>query len=97
LSFQLDREFSAEQLHLRYRARYADQPFVVYNDAIPEIQEVRQTPLCRIGGLQRDPDDSRRWVVVAALDNLSKGAASQAIQNVNLMCGFEHELGVARE
>lgn len=97
LSFQLDREMSEKQVHQRYRALFADQPFLIYGDAIPEIQQVLKTPHCRVGGLQRDPRDPRRWVIVATLDNLSKGAATQAIQNVNLMCGFEHPLGIAHD
>ncbi len=97
LSLQLDRELTEKQLHNRFRDFFADHPFLIYDEAIPEIQQVLKTPLCRVGGLQCDPDDPTRWVVVAALDNLSKGAATQAIQNVNLMCGFEHHFGIAHD
>ena len=97
VSFQIDRELTIEQMNQRYREQFAGQPFLIYDEAIPEIRQVRNTPLCRVGGLQRDPRDARRWVIVAALDNLSKGAATQAIQNVNLMCGFEHQLGFSRD
>lgn len=95
ISFQIDRELTLEQMHRQYREQFASQPFLAYGESVPEILQVRDTPLCRIGGLQPDPRDARRWVIVSVLDNLSKGAATQAIQNVNLMCGFEHHLGIA--
>jgi N-acetyl-gamma-glutamyl-phosphate reductase len=97
IDFQLDRVQSHGEVDEQYRAAFAGQPFVQYDSAIPEIRQVRDTPSCRIGGLQRDPGDPRRWVIASALDNLSKGAATQAIQNVNLMCGLEHSLGISRD
>jgi N-acetyl-gamma-glutamyl-phosphate reductase len=97
IQFQLEGVRSLEELHEAYRTMFAGQPFVKYGEPIPEIRQVRDTPLCRIGGLIRDPEDSSRWVITAALDNLSKGAATQAIQNINLMCGLEHTLGITRD
>jgi N-acetyl-gamma-glutamyl-phosphate reductase len=41
------------------------------------------------------PDDTgRNWVVLTAIDNLLKGAAGQAVQNLNLMCGCEETAGL---
>jgi N-acetyl-gamma-glutamyl-phosphate reductase common form len=97
ISFQLSRTFSVAELHSQYRQFFDGQPLLAYDEAIPEIAQVRDTPLCRVGGLVRDPRDASRWVVVSALDNLSKGAATQTIQNVNLMCGYDHHLGIASD
>lgn len=97
LSFQIDRELSIDQMHERYRKWFAGQPFLKYDEAIPEIAQVRNRPDCRVGGLARDSRDPRRWVIVSVLDNLSKGAATQAIQNANLMFGFEHSLGISHD
>jgi N-acetyl-gamma-glutamyl-phosphate reductase len=94
VSFQLDRAVEIERLHEQYQSFFDGQPLLAYDQAIPEIAQVRDTPLVRVGGLARDPRDPTRWVVASVLDNLSKGAATQAIQNVNLMCGFDHSLGL---
>ena len=97
VSFQLDQALTVEQMHGRYRQFFEGQPLLNYDEAIPEIAQVRNTPFCRVGGLARDPRDATRWIIVSVLDNLSKGAATQAIQNVNLMCGFDHQLGIASD
>ncbi len=59
---------------------------------LPQIQHVVRTPFCDIG-FELGPDQ-RRLVVVACLDNLLKGAASQAIENLNLMAGWHQGEGV---
>jgi len=71
-----------------YRRRYA-QPGLVglrAHGSLPELNDVVGTPRCDLG-FQILPG-GRRLLVVAALDNLLKGAASQAVQNLNLACGF---------
>jgi N-acetyl-gamma-glutamyl-phosphate/LysW-gamma-L-alpha-aminoadipyl-6-phosphate reductase len=45
-------------------------------------------------GFATDPDDPRHVVVIAALDNLMKGAAGSAVQCMNLMCGLDETLGL---
>lgn len=71
-----------------YRHAYGDEPFVRIHPegSLPNIQSVVHTNRCDIG-FQMDPK-TRRMVIVAAIDNLVKGAAGQAIQNMNLMLGF---------
>jgi len=59
---------------------------------VPDIRSVAGTPRCDIGFVLRD--DGRRAVVVSALDNLMKGAASQAVQNLNRMHGFDEREGL---
>ncbi|MEL6364741.1 MAG: N-acetyl-gamma-glutamyl-phosphate reductase [Pseudomonadota bacterium] len=66
----------------RFRAAYAEEPFVMVQDDAAEPAAVAGTHLCRIGAIASDA--RRRFVATAALDNLLKGAASQAIQNLNL-------------
>ncbi len=79
---------SADDLLAIYDARYAAEPFIrLYNPGnMPDLRAVARTNFCDIGLTV----DSRtgRAVVVAAIDNLVKGAAGQAIQNMNLMLGF---------
>lgn len=76
-----------------YRAAYGAEPFVRLvkeregNYRFPEPKILAGTNLCDVG-FARDPA-SNRLVVVSAIDNLMKGAAGQAVQAFNLMCGFE--------
>jgi len=72
---------------------YADAPFVrLWEDGLPEIKHSAYTPFCDIGWRVDEP--TNRLVMVACLDNLLKGAASQAIQNMNLMCGLDERMGL---
>jgi N-acetyl-gamma-glutamyl-phosphate reductase len=76
-----------------YRAAYAGAPFVrLWEESLPEIKHAAYTPFCDIGW--RVDEATGRLVVVACLDNLLKGAASQAIQNFNLMCGLDERTGL---
>ncbi len=59
---------------------------------LPEIQSVAHSPYADIGWAYDAP--SRRLVIVSALDNLGKGAASQAIQNMNLMLNCAEDAGL---
>lgn len=74
-----------------YRDFYARAPLVrVYDDgALPEIQAVVHTNYFDVG-FALDPTTDR-LIVIAALDNLGKGAAGQAVENMNLMFGFDEE------
>jgi N-acetyl-gamma-glutamyl-phosphate reductase len=81
----LSRDVGDDELVELYEDAYAREPFVELRDGPVGVQEVRDTNYCRISYVQ----DRRtgRLVVFAALDNLWKGAASQAVQNLNLMFG----------
>ena len=77
-----------------YKDRYASEPFVRLYQAgmLPDIQAVAHTNFCDIGWIA-DPATGRA-VVVTAIDNLVKGAAGQAIQNLNLMLGLPETEGL---
>ena len=60
---------------------------------LPEIKHVAHTNFCDIGW--KVDEDGRRIVLVAVLDNLVKGAAGQAVQNLNLMMGWDEAEGLA--
>jgi N-acetyl-gamma-glutamyl-phosphate reductase len=66
-----------------YEEAYADEPFVELTDNPPGVRDVRETNICRIS-VHRD-ERTGRVIVFSVLDNLWKGAASQAVQNLNLM------------
>ncbi len=71
-----------------YEEAYGDEPFVrLYAPGkVPDLRAVQHTNFCDIGFLF-DPE-SQRVTIVAAEDNLGKGAAGQAVQNMNLVLGF---------
>jgi N-acetyl-gamma-glutamyl-phosphate reductase len=85
---------SAQDLVSMYRTRYAGEPFLRIYDAghVPDIHAVRRTNFCDIG-LKVDAGTGRA-VVVSAIDNLVKGAAGQAIQNMNLALGYTETEGL---
>jgi N-acetyl-gamma-glutamyl-phosphate reductase len=76
-----------------FRDFYAQAPLVrVYGDgALPEIQTVAHTHYADLGFAADAPAGPTRLIVVSTLDNLGKGAAGQAIQNMNVMYGFAEE------
>ena len=59
----------------------------------PGVRDVRETNFCRIS-VHRD-DRTGRAIVFSAIDNLWKGAASQAVQNLNLMFGLDEGQGIS--
>ena len=79
-------------LEQRYRDCYSDCPLVEIKTEIPELPEVRGTHGLVIGGFTVSDTDRRHFSLVCVLDNLLKGAASQAIQNMNLAFELEDEL-----
>ena len=81
-----------EDVAALYAERYADDPFVEVTTEPPGVRDVRETNLCRVHAA---PLGEGRAVVFAAIDNLWKGAAGQAIQNLNLMLGLDETDGLA--
>jgi N-acetyl-gamma-glutamyl-phosphate reductase len=86
----------AGDLQALYQARYADEPFVDVLPAgsHPETRSVRGVNHCRIA--VHRPQDADTLVVLAVIDNLTKGAAGQALQNMNLMMGLEERTGLGQ-
>jgi N-acetyl-gamma-glutamyl-phosphate reductase len=82
-------------LQALYEARYGDEPFVdvLPPGSHPETRTVRGANHCRIA-LHR-PQQGDVVVVLAVIDNLVKGAAGQAIQNMNVMFGLPEQTGIA--
>jgi len=77
-----------------YETRYADEPFVdmMPVGSHPDTRSVRAANLCRIA-IHR-PGGGDTLVVLSVIDNLTKGASGQAVQNMNIMFGFPEALGL---
>lgn len=90
----LKKEITLPELHSLYSSFYAAEKFVRLCPAgsYPNISSVCGSNYCDIG-LALDPR-TNRVIIMAAIDNLIKGAAGQAVQNMNIVCGFEEEAGL---
>jgi N-acetyl-gamma-glutamyl-phosphate reductase len=89
-----EKSLSNEALAALYREFYAGEPFVriLTNGALPSTAYVRGSNFCDIAPLV-DPRTGR-IIIVSAIDNLVKGASGQAVQNMNLLCGFPETSGL---
>ena len=92
-NLHLSRSFALGEVKARYRERYADEPLVRVLDDAPWVSGIAGMHHAEIGGFTSSAD-GRRLVVVATLDNLLKGAATQALQNLNLAFGFDEFTGI---
>ena len=81
---------SEQQLNDLFADYYRDSFFVRLVKGSPDINWVKTTNFCDIGFAVR----GKQIVVFSALDNLVKGAAGQAVQNMNLMFGLDEKLGL---
>ena len=86
-----NREVGAGEIRTMFEDAYRDDPFVEVVDAPPGVRDVRDTNLCRIHATAVDGT----VMVFSAIDNLWKGAAGQAVQDLNLMLGFDETEGLA--
>ena len=83
-----------DDLQALFETRYADEPFVdvMPPGSHPETRSVRGVNQCRIA--VHRPQDGDTVVVLAVIDNLTKGAAGQAVHNMNLMLGLDEVRGL---
>lgn len=80
-----------EDILTTYANYYKGEYFVKVQKDIPSFKTVSNTPNCVIGGFEKGDG---HYVIVSAIDNLLKGAASQAVQNMNIMFDKEEFLGI---
>jgi N-acetyl-gamma-glutamyl-phosphate reductase len=83
-------EDSLENIVAKYEAYYADQPFVTVTTTNINMKQVVQTNKCIISLLKK----GNRLLITSVIDNLTKGASGQAIQNMNLLFGLEETTGL---
>ncbi len=92
--FRSSKPSSAEEIVQTYAACYAREPFIrLYEPgSAPDLRAVQRTNFCDIG--VTFDEKTGRGVVVSVIDNLVKGAAGQAVQNMNLLLGFAESQGL---
>ena len=94
ISFELDQAVSADELFGIFEQAYVGEEKIEVSRDIPQVREVKGTPEVHIGGFTIDERAPERGSLVVVLDNLLKGAASQATQNLNLAFGLEEHTGI---
>ncbi|MDO9450990.1 MAG: N-acetyl-gamma-glutamyl-phosphate reductase [Rugosibacter sp.] len=90
---RIAREADFQQL---FESRYAYEPFVdvLPSNSHPDTRSVRAANICRIA--VHRPQEGNVLVVLSVIDNLVKGAAGQAVQNMNIMFGFDECTGLSQ-
>ena len=87
------RELQPDALRQRYQDFYRNEPLVEVIDEVPWVSNIAGRHGAQVGGITLSPD-GRRVVLVSTLDNLLKGAATQALQNLNLAFGLDEFAGI---
>jgi N-acetyl-gamma-glutamyl-phosphate reductase len=85
-----DESVSEDELFEAYEQAYADEPFVRVRLGMPNVKHVRDTNFCDVSVRLLNG----KVIAFAAIDNMVKGAAGQAIQNMNLMFGLDEAIGL---
>ncbi len=90
----LDEEVTYEEIYSLYQEAYGNQPFIRICDEgrYPETKHVYGTNFCDISFYI--DERTKKLVIFSVIDNLMKGASGQAIQNLNVMMGWEQDLGL---
>ncbi len=88
----LDRDVGALKINQIYEDFYRKEPFVrvMEEGELPALRDVQHTNFCNIG----IKVTGKKVIAVSCIDNLLKGAAGQAVQNMNIMCGFTEGEGL---
>ncbi|NMW19783.1 MAG: N-acetyl-gamma-glutamyl-phosphate reductase [Chlorobiaceae bacterium] len=93
LNVQLDKPSDMEDIKQHYREFYKKAPFVRVRESMTEVRHVYRTNNCDIHIAHTGAGGS--LVIVTAIDNLLKGAAGQAVQNMNIMLGIDERTGLS--
>jgi N-acetyl-gamma-glutamyl-phosphate reductase len=93
INLWLQQPMKRDEIIDRYRTFYANEPLVHIVDEAPWVSRIAGKDHAEIGGFALAPG-GKRVVVVATLDNLLKGAATQALQNLNIALGFDEPVGI---
>jgi N-acetyl-gamma-glutamyl-phosphate reductase len=94
IAVTLVKEVNEADILATFESHYRGEPRVHVTADVPQVRQAIESPDAWIGGFSVDARDPRRLTMVSVLDNLSKGAASQALQNLNLALGLDEQAGV---
>ena len=86
------RPVTEEEIYAIYEKKYGDEKFIRIRKGICETRFVEHTNFCDIS--IRYDERTKRLIITSIIDNLMKGAASQAVQNMNIICGLREDAGL---
>jgi N-acetyl-gamma-glutamyl-phosphate reductase len=89
---KLNKNFSTDDLRNCLEKKYEDEPFVKIIDGEPNIKDVVGTNFCVIS--VKKAHTKNKAIIVSVIDNLCKGASGQAVQNMNIVFGFDEKEGL---
>ncbi len=95
IAFELDHETSIDELEQLFQQVYGGEARVKVSREIPQVSAIQNSPDVQIGGFSVATEKPTQASLVVVLDNLLKGAASQAIQNLNLALGLDENSGIS--
>ena len=89
----LKKNIKKDEIIKIFKDFYKNEQFIrIMEDKIPDLHDIQKTNYCCIGGFEID--ENNQLAVVSVIDNLIKGASGQAVQNMNLMFGFDEREGL---
>lgn len=88
----LKKDISQNEIYDLYRSYYKNENFIRITETLPETRYVKGSNMCDIA--VRVDKRTNRVIAVSAIDNLIKGAAGQAVQNMNILFGFYEHSGL---
>jgi len=88
VQIELKTSSSLEEIQSLFEEFYTNQTSIKVTESIPNIQQVVNSPKCHVGGFKLS-ENGKRLTLVSCLDNLLKGAASQALQNIELAIDYD--------
>lgn len=94
-SVELNQSFSQKDVYEMFAEYYKNEPLVKVIESIPEVRDNAEKHYATIGGFAV-PKDGSRVVIVSTLDNLLKGAATQCLQNLNIISGLDEFSGIPK-
>jgi len=83
-------DITADELQIRFKTRYQNDPFVVITDVAPDLKQAVNTNKILINAAKYGD----KVLIISAMDNLLKGASGQAVQNMNLLFGLDETAGL---
>ncbi|HEX7338800.1 MAG TPA: N-acetyl-gamma-glutamyl-phosphate reductase [Rhodanobacteraceae bacterium] len=92
----LSHPLTRDEVLRRFHAAYDDEPLVVVQDDAPWVSKAAEHHYAAVGGFTLSTD-GKRVVIVSTLDNLLKGAATQAMQNLNRLLGLDELTAIPRD
>jgi len=94
IAFELDYPTSVDELEALFKQHYEGEERIRVGRDIPQVSAVQNSADVHIGGFDIDARNPAQGSLVVVLDNLLKGAASQAMQNLNLALGLDENTGI---